>query len=73
MNVIPVPASILANSKATTAPAPPANSTTSDPIQSTQSMFMQLLVAQLQNQSPLDPVDPTTSRLSWCSSICSTS
>jgi flagellar basal-body rod modification protein FlgD len=60
MNVIPVPANILANSKATTAPAPPTSSSTSNPIQSTQSMFLQLLVAQLQNQSPLDPVDPTT-------------
>jgi flagellar basal-body rod modification protein FlgD len=30
-----------------------------NPASSTQSMFLQLLVAQLQNQSPLDPVDPT--------------
>jgi flagellar basal-body rod modification protein FlgD len=60
MNVVPIPASILANTKATTGSAAPINSTTSNPIQSTQSMFMQLLVAQLQNQSPLDPVDPTT-------------
>src|SRR5215469_4093379 len=33
-------------------------STTSNAVQGTDSMFMQLLTAQLQNQSPLDPVDP---------------
>jgi len=31
------------------------SSSTNDP----QSMFMQLLTAQLENQTPLDPVDPT--------------
>jgi flagellar basal-body rod modification protein FlgD len=33
--------------------------TTATPTDSTKNMFLQLLVAQLQNQSPLDPVDPT--------------
>jgi flagellar basal-body rod modification protein FlgD len=33
--------------------------TGSNPLQDTDSMFMQLLTAQLENQSPLDPVDPT--------------
>ena len=31
---------------------------TTDPAQDTDNMFMQLLMAQLQSQSPLDPVDP---------------
>jgi len=34
-------------------------SSSTDPAQSTDSMFLQLLTAQLENQSPLDPVDPT--------------
>jgi flagellar basal-body rod modification protein FlgD len=36
------------------------SSTTSaaNPVDDTNSMFMKLLTAQLQNQSPLDPVDP---------------
>jgi len=29
------------------------------PLQDTNNMFMKLLTAQLQNQSPLNPVDPT--------------
>jgi flagellar basal-body rod modification protein FlgD len=33
--------------------------TTSDPAAATGDMFMKILTAQLQNQSPLDPVDPT--------------
>ena len=44
-----------------TASSPAANasaSSTSNPVQDTNSMFMKLLTAQLQNQSPLDPVDP---------------
>jgi len=36
-----------------------ASSSDSTPAQSTNSMFMQLLTAQLQNQDPLNPVDPT--------------
>jgi len=36
-----------------------ASSQNANPLQSADSMFMQLLTAQLQNQSPLDPVDPT--------------
>jgi len=60
MNVIPVPASIIGNTTAAAAPTTGTNSSpTSNPIQDTNSMFMKLLVAQLQNQSPLDPVDPT--------------
>lgn len=44
---------------ATSSPAANANaSSTSNPVQDTDSMFMKLLTAQLQNQSPLDPVDP---------------
>jgi len=37
----------------------PTGNTGSNPLQDTDSMFMQLLTAQLENQSPLDPVDPT--------------
>jgi flagellar basal-body rod modification protein FlgD len=32
---------------------------TANPEQATNSMFMDLLTAQLENQSPLNPVDPT--------------
>lgn len=32
----------------------------SNPVQDTNSMFLDLLTAQLKNQSPLDPVDPMT-------------
>ena len=39
-------------------PTSPASTPTTDPIQDTNSMFMQLLTAQLKNQSPLSPVDP---------------
>jgi flagellar basal-body rod modification protein FlgD len=56
MNVIPVAASPTGN---TTGAAAGTTGTTSNPIQDTNSMFMKLLVAQLQNQSPLNPVDPT--------------
>jgi flagellar basal-body rod modification protein FlgD len=60
MNVIPVAASITGNTTAASGPAAGANtSTTTNPIQDTKSMFLKLLVAQLQNQSPLSPVDPT--------------
>jgi flagellar basal-body rod modification protein FlgD len=38
--------------------SPTTGNTNSNPLQDTDSMFMQLLTAQLQNQSPLDPVDP---------------
>ena len=34
------------------------SSTASNPSNPTSDMFMQLLVTQLKNQSPLDPVDP---------------
>jgi flagellar basal-body rod modification protein FlgD len=59
MNVIPAANSVIGTTPAT-APAPATSSSTSSTsASSTQSMFMQLLVAQLQNQSPLNPVDPT--------------
>jgi len=41
-----------------TGPSSPNNSSGSL-TNGTQSMFLQLLTAQLENQSPLDPVDPT--------------
>jgi len=45
-----------------TGPLAHANSSTSgsssSPVQQTNSMFLDLLTAQLKNQSPLDPVDP---------------
>jgi flagellar basal-body rod modification protein FlgD len=59
MNVIPVPASIMGNTTAATGSAAATSSDTTNPIQDTNNMFMKLLVAQLQNQSPLNPVDPT--------------
>jgi flagellar basal-body rod modification protein FlgD len=36
-----------------------ASGNTTDISQQTNDMFLQLLTAQLQNQSPIDPVDPT--------------
>jgi flagellar basal-body rod modification protein FlgD len=51
-------------SHASTLTTPPAGArgasatATSSPVGDTNSMFMKLLTAQLQNQSPLDPVDP---------------
>lgn len=44
---------------ANAAPASSSTSTTTNPEQATNSMFLDLLTAQLENQSPLDPVDPT--------------
>jgi flagellar basal-body rod modification protein FlgD len=41
-------------------PAITAHAAASDPVQSTNNMFLQLLTAQLQHQDPLNPVDPTT-------------
>jgi len=41
-----------------TASTPSAQSTSSGPAQDLNNMFMQLLVAQLKAQSPLDPLDP---------------
>lgn len=49
---------IAQTSASSSAPGSGTSSTTSDPVQQTDSMFMKLLTAQLQNQSPLDPVDP---------------
>jgi len=61
MNIIPVAASILGHAQAAISgpAAGTTGGTTSNPIQDTNSMFMKLLVAQLKNQSPLNPVDPT--------------
>jgi|SRR5579872_2138816 len=60
MNVIPVVNSAIGTILPATKSASAAtSSSTSSSASSTQSMFMQLLVAQLQNQSPLNPVDPT--------------
>lgn len=59
MNIIPVAGSVFQNATPTSSAAATTGSTTSNPIQDTNSMFMKLLVAQLQNQSPLSPVDPT--------------
>jgi len=36
-----------------------AGTSSSNPLDSTNSMFMDLLTAQLENQSPFDPIDPT--------------
>lgn len=59
MNVASIPTnSTLATPNAAAASAP-AGGSASNPIQDTNSMFMQLLTAQLENQSPLDPVDPS--------------
>jgi flagellar basal-body rod modification protein FlgD len=52
MNVIPVTSNVVGT------PATTSNSTSTSS-SDTQSMFMKLLVAQLKNQSPLNPVDPT--------------
>lgn len=60
MNINPVQtgtASPLANTSNNGSAA--AGSSGSDPLTDSDSMFMQLLTAQLENQSPLDPVDPS--------------
>jgi flagellar basal-body rod modification protein FlgD len=60
MNLIPaVNSAIGTTAPATGSAAATSSSTSSSSASSTQSMFMQLLVAQLKNQSPLNPVDPT--------------
>ncbi len=48
----------IAHQLVTNPPAPNASSGQSSPT-SLESSFMQLLTTQLQNQSPLDPVDPS--------------
>ena len=67
MNILPVANGAMGTAAPTTASAKaatPSTGTASSPAtsaeSSTQSMFMQLLVAQLQNQDPTNPVDPTT-------------
>jgi flagellar basal-body rod modification protein FlgD len=42
----------------TNAASPTPSGTTSSPVQDVNNMFLQLLTAQLQSQSPLDPLDP---------------
>lgn len=49
MNIQPIPAAM----------TPRADSSTDDAAKSTNDMFLQLLMAQLKSQSPLDPVDAT--------------
>jgi flagellar basal-body rod modification protein FlgD len=63
MNVAPVPGHTVLSTPNTltgggTAAGTQAANNASDPV-NTQGMFMQLLTAQLENQSPLDPVDPS--------------
>jgi flagellar basal-body rod modification protein FlgD len=63
MNVSPVPANTVlptpnAATSGSSAAASQATTNASDPID-TQGEFIQLLTAQLSNQSPLDPVDPS--------------
>jgi flagellar basal-body rod modification protein FlgD len=60
MNVAAVPNALLPanNTNASSAAGSTAATNASDPVD-TQSMFMQLLTAQLENQSPIDPVDPS--------------
>jgi flagellar hook assembly protein FlgD len=58
MNVNAVAASIVGNTTANTDSQKTASSVT-NPIQDTNNMFLKLLVAQLRNQSPLNPVDPS--------------
>ena len=55
MNISPLTPGI-SSSAATATSSTPAPV---DPTQSTNNMFLQLLTAQLENQSPIDPVDPT--------------
>lgn len=43
----------------TTSSSSGTSGSSANPIQDTNSMFMDLLTAQLQNQSPFDPIDPT--------------
>jgi len=57
MNMSPVFPSAQAASSAP--PTPPASGTGSPSPQGLNTMFLQLLVAQLKNQSPLNPLDPT--------------
>jgi flagellar basal-body rod modification protein FlgD len=46
------------NPFASTPHADSPNTNSSSPLQSSDGMFLQLLTTQLQNQSPLDPMDP---------------
>ena len=55
MNVSPLTPGISSSAAAATSSSP----VPIDPTQSTNNMFLQLLTAQLENQSPIDPVDPT--------------
>lgn len=62
MNVSPLSQPVpLANTTNTggTASTGTGGTSSSNPLQDTNNMFMQLLTAQLQNQDPTDPVDPT--------------
>jgi len=59
MNLIPIAHSAVGTTAPSTSSAPSISGATTNSLNSTQSMFMQLLVAQLQNQDPTNPVDPT--------------
>ena len=58
MNLTPVP-NPSSSAPAATSGGNGTSSGTNSLTNGTQSMFLQLLTAQLENQSPLDPVDPT--------------
>jgi hypothetical protein len=55
MNMTP----IFPSAQSTSTTPPPASGTGSTSPQGLNTMFLQLLVAQLKNQSPLNPLDPT--------------
>jgi flagellar basal-body rod modification protein FlgD len=59
MNVAAVAPNTVFPTPNATAAAASAASNAANPIQDTNSMFMKLLTAQLANQSPLNPVDPS--------------
>src|SRR5215469_17704169 len=57
---VPIPNASTSSTTNSTSSASSSGSSgsSSDPAQSTDTMFMDLLTAQLKNQSPFDPVDP---------------
>src|SRR5437764_11105343 len=55
MNMTP----LFPSAQATSSTSPPASGTSSTSPEGLNNMFLQLLVAQLKNQSPLNPMDPT--------------
>src|SRR5271166_3783754 len=59
MSMNPILSAMPAQTGSTTGTGSTAPPSSQNLTNDTQNMFMQLLTAQLQNQSPLDPVDPT--------------